>query len=105
MTFRELVNGYLDEAWSEHPAEDAGAYRLDYLKREKSALWEEVKSGDWSETQSGYEGASASFARGLTAQDRYKAVTKAIELLTADATTTKMTLGIIIPKYYDTPTG
>lgn len=105
MEHRDLVNGYLDEAWTRHPDAGAGSARLEFLRTEKQALWEEVKDGDWAATQSSYNGRSSAHARGITAGARFRAVKEALDILIGDPAARVARLGILTPRYHHTPLG
>ena len=98
MAFRDLVDGYIMEARS---SEATDAARIAVLEQERARLWCEVKGGDWESMATSFAGSSSSFRRGITAAERHRACCRAIEILTADSTATRMKAGIVTPFYPD----
>lgn len=103
MAFRDLVNGYLEEARADNP--DDNEARLTALRAERDALWTLVKGGDWESTSTTFSTSSTTGHRGISASDRHRAVKKAIDILEENEDAIRYRSGIITPRYVSTPLG
>ena len=102
MSRASLVTAYILEARAQSLVAEE---RLNWLQTEQRALGAEMRGGDWEARASAFEGSSHTVLRGTTAEQRFRACAKALELLTINPDVTAASSSWLIPQFLETPEG